>query len=51
MRQYHLVFNQLTDMRNNYLKAHVLFAMNMKRLQDPRGEGSDGSSRNVMSMF
>merc|ERR1719488_401165 len=50
VRQYHLVFNHLTDMRNNYLKAHVLFAKNMKKLSDPRGEGS-GESRNVMSMF
>merc|ERR1719198_1566805 len=50
VRQYHLVFNHLTDMRNNYLKAHVLFAKNMKRLADPRGEGS-GDNRNVMSMF
>lgn len=51
VRQYHLVFNHLTDMRNNYLKAHVLFAKNMKKLNDPRGEGSDGRSANVMSMF
>ena len=51
MRQYHLAFNHLTDMRNNYLKAHVLFAKNMKRLSDPRGEGADGRSGNVMSMF
>ena len=50
VRQYHLVFNHLTDLRNNYLKAHVLFAKNMKRLTDPRGEGGDGG-RNVMSMF
>lgn len=51
VRQYHLVFNHLTDMRNNYLKAHVLFAKNAKKLNDPRGEGSDGRSANVMSMF
>ena len=51
VRQYHLVFNHLTDMRNNYIKAHVLFAKNMKRLNDPRGEGADGRSGNVMSMF
>lgn len=51
VKQYHLVFSQLTDVRNNYLKAHVLFSKNMKRLNDPRGEGEDGGSRNVMSMF
>merc|ERR1719453_2576533 len=39
VRQYHLVYNHLTDMRNNYLKAHVLFARNMKKLKDPRGDG------------
>lgn len=44
------VFAQLTDMRDNYLKAHVLFAKNMKKLADPRGDG-DGKSANVMSMF
>ena len=37
-------------MRDNYLKAHVLFAKNMKKLADPRGDG-DGKSANVMSMF
>ena len=46
----HLVFNHLTDMRNNYLKAHVLFAKNMKKLNDPRGDG-EGKTANVMSMF
>jgi len=51
VRQYHLVFNHLTDMRNNYLKAHVLFAKNIKKLSDPRGEGGDGRGGNVMSMF
>jgi len=51
VRQYHLIFNHLSDMRNNYMRAHVLFAKNMKRLADPRGEGTDGRSANVMSMF
>lgn len=51
VRQYHQVFAQLTDMRDNYLKAHVLFAKNMKRLADPRGEGEDGSRVHSMSMF
>ena len=41
----------LTDIKNNYLKAHVLFAKNMKRLADPRGEGEDGSRVHSMSMF
>ena len=50
VRQYHLVFNHLTDMRNNYIKAHVLFAKNMKKLNDPRGDG-EGKTANVMSMF
>jgi len=50
VRQYHLCFNHLTDMRNNYLKAHVLFEKNMKKLTDPRGDG-EGKSVNVMSMF
>ena len=51
VKQYHNTFAQLTDIRHAYIKAHVLFARNMKRLSDPRGEGADGSSRNVMSMF
>ena len=51
VRQYHQVFMHLTDLRNNYVKAQVLFSKNMKRLSDPRGEGEDGSSRNVMSMY
>ena len=50
VRQYHLMFNHLTDLRNNYLKTHVLFAKNMKKLNDPRGDG-DGKTANVMSMF
>ena len=50
VRQYHLVFTHLTDLRNNYLKAHVLFDRNMKKLADPRGDG-DGKAANVMSMF
>merc|ERR1719198_1604367 len=44
VKQYHSAFNQLTDIKNNYVKAHVLFAKNMKRLADPRGEGDDGRS-------
>lgn len=50
VRQYHLVFNHLTDLRNAYLKAHVLFSRNMKKLSDPRGDG-EGKSYNQMSMF
>lgn len=42
---------QLTDIKNNYLKAHVLLSKNAKKLQDPRGEGEDGRSLNAMSMF
>merc|ERR1719408_391186 len=49
VKQYHAAYTQLTDIKNNYLKAHVLFAKNMKRLNDPRGEGEDGRSANVMS--
>merc|ERR1719261_1767492 len=51
VQQYYRAYNALTDMRNAYLRAHQLFSKNMKRLSDPRGEGADGSSRNVMSMF
>jgi len=51
VKQYHAAFSQLTDMKNYYLRAHVLFAKNMKRLSDPRGEGEDGRSSNSMSMF
>lgn len=51
VKQYHAAYTMLTDIKNNYLKAHVLFAKNMKRLSDPRGEGEDGRSANVMSMF
>jgi len=50
VRQYHLMFNHLTDMRNCYLKAHVLFSKNMKKLTDPRGDG-EGRSAHSMSMF
>jgi len=50
VRQYHAVFLQLTDLRHSYLRAHLLFSKNLKRLADPRGEGS-GSNTNVMSMF
>lgn len=51
VKQYHAAFGFLTDMKNNYLKAHVLFAKNMKRLSDPRGDGEDGRSAHSMSMF
>ena len=51
VRAYHHAFTQLTDLRNYYVRAHTLFAKNAKRLADPRGEGEDGGSRNVMSMF
>merc|ERR1712224_187073 len=51
VQQYYRAYNALTDMRNAYLRAHQLFSKNMKRLSDPRGEGADGSSRNVRSMF
>jgi len=51
VKQYHTCFNQLSEIRNNYIKAHLLFAKNLKRLTDPRGEGEDGRSGNVMSMF
>ena len=51
VRHYQVTLNQLLDVRNNYLKAHVLFTKNMKRLSDPRGEGEDGKSGNAMSMF
>jgi len=51
VKQYTTCFNQLTEIRNNYLRAHLLFSKNMKRLGDPRGEGEDGRSANVMSMF
>jgi len=51
VRQYHNCFNQLNEIRNNYLRAHLLFSKNLKRLGDPRGEGADGRSGNVMSMF
>lgn len=51
VKAYHTAFDSLTDIKNNYLKAHVLFAKNMKRLADPRGEGEDGSRVHSMSMF
>jgi len=51
VKQYHTVFSQLTAVRNSYITAHCIFSKNMKRLNDPRGEGEDGQSRNVMSMF
>jgi hypothetical protein len=50
-KQYHSAFCQLTDLQNCYIKAHVLFERNAKRLRDPRGEGSSGDRGNVMSMF
>jgi hypothetical protein len=52
VKQYHSAFNQLTDIKNNYVKAHVLFLKNMKRLSNPRGEeDDDGRSAHAMSMF
>ena len=42
MRQYHLVFDYLTALRNNYLKAHVLFAKNMKKLKKLMAEKDRG---------
>jgi len=51
VQQYYRTYNAITDIRNAYLRVHMLFSKNMKRLSDPRGEGEDGSSRNVMSMF
>ena len=51
VRAYHSFFSQLTDLRNHYIKAHVLFHKNMKRLSDPRGDGEDGRSAHSMSMF
>jgi hypothetical protein len=50
VKQYHAAYCQVTDMRNCYIKARVLFEKNMKRLNDPRGEG-EGGDRGVMSMF
>ena len=49
VRQYHACFTQLSDIRNNYVRAHLLFEKNAKRLSDPRGEGEGGG--NVMTMF
>jgi len=52
VKAYHSAYVHLSDIRNCYIKAHVLFNKNMKRLADPRGEGQDGEhGRNVMSMF
>lgn len=52
VKQYHTAYTSLTDIKNNYLKAHLLFAKNMKRLADPRGEGEDGfRGAHAMSMF
>lgn len=51
VRAYHAAYNQLTDLRDHFLKAHVLFAKNLKRLSDPRGEGEDGGRSHSMSMF
>jgi len=52
VKAYHAAYLHLTDIRNCYVKASVLFSKNMKRLADPRGEGEDGGqNRNVMSMF
>lgn len=50
VKQYHAAYSQLTDLRNCYIKARVLFEKNHKRLLDPRGDG-EGGDRGVMSMF
>uniref|UniRef100_A0A7S0LPP2 Proteasome activator PA28 C-terminal domain-containing protein n=1 Tax=Coccolithus braarudii TaxID=221442 RepID=A0A7S0LPP2_9EUKA len=50
VKQYHASYLQLTDLRNCYIKARVLFEKNSKRLADPRGDG-EGGDRGVMSMF
>ena len=51
VKQYHTAYTSLTDIKNFYMRAHVLFAKNMKRLSDPRGEGEDGGRVHSMSMF
>ena len=51
VKNYHSSFCALTDIKNSYLKAHMLFAKNLKRLADPRGEGEDGRPVHAMSMF
>ena len=51
VKAYHAAYVNLTDIHNCYIKASLLFTKNQKRLADPRGEGEDGTSRNVMSMF
>ena len=50
-KQYHTIGYQLNEITNYYLKAHLLFEKNAKRLADPRGEGEGGGGGNVMSMF
>jgi len=51
VKHYNTAHCHLIDIRNCYVKAHLLFSKNMKRLSDPRGEGESGGRTNVMSMF
>jgi len=50
VKEYHACYLRLTDIRNAYVKAHLLYSKNAKRLADPRGDG-EGSRSNAMSMF
>lgn len=52
VKEYFSTYTSLLDIRNCYIKAATLFEKNMKRLQDPRGDGGDsGQGSNMMSMF
>jgi len=51
VKAYHAAYCMLTDIQNSYIKAHMLFIKNQKRLSDPRGDGASGDRGNVMSMF
>jgi len=49
-KEYHACYLRLTDLRNTYVKAHLMISKNQKRLADPRGDG-EGTRANSMSMF
>lgn len=49
-KEYHACYARLTDLRNAYVKAHLMMSKNKKRLSDPRGDG-EGARSNAMTMF
>ena len=50
VRHFYTFYHNLVDLRDICLRAEDMCTKNLRRLQDPRGEGA-GGNRGVMSMF